>query len=444
MSPFTRGRCALALVVSVGSVLGVTVLGVTVAAQAVRRSQTPLQQATRALLEGRYDEVEALANQLGQNDPAAVALKARALIARGRYADAEALLRTVATRAAVERRGAGARAARQDAGARRRQRHPQPGGRAVAGSARRGACAARARRVQGGERHVPQRGVAGAEGSRREHASGASSTSTPTRTPMRSNCSQIALEADPTWTPALLGAAMSLADDDPPQAVAAAKKALEINPSYVEAHVFLAHQALDQDHKDEAREALQKALAVNPNSLEAHSALAALAYVEDKKSDFEAEVAKVLAIAPANSEVYRVVGELTAHNYRFDEAVDAAAPGRRAAAAGCAVALRSRRAPVSHRRRARRAAVARSRVQARSVLQADLQHARPAGHARQVRHRPRRRSDFQVPEGRGRAAAGVRDSAGASGARTASRRATSSRRRDRSSSSSSPSTTTSP
>ena len=101
MSPFTRGRCALALVVSVGSVVGMTVLGVTVAAQAARRSQTPLQQATRALLEGRFDEVEGLANQLGQNDPAAAALKARALIARGRYADAEALLRTAATRQPV-------------------------------------------------------------------------------------------------------------------------------------------------------------------------------------------------------------------------------------------------------------------------------------------------------------------------------------------------------
>ena len=37
---------------------------------------------------------------------------------------------------------------------------------------------------------------------------------------------------------------------------------------YVDAHVFLASQAMDQDHKDEARRALQKAFAVNPSSQE--------------------------------------------------------------------------------------------------------------------------------------------------------------------------------
>ena len=46
-----------------------------------------------------------------------------------------------------------------------------------------------------------------------------------------------------------------------------------------------------------------------------------MAYVEDKQPEFEAAVAKALAIAPNYGEVYRVVGELVAHNYRFPEAV---------------------------------------------------------------------------------------------------------------------------
>src|SRR6185295_4194022 len=79
---------------------------------------------------------------------------------------------------------------------------------------------------------------------------------------------QTALEGDERWTPAFLGAARALSDDDPPQAMGAARKALEINPSYVEAQVFLAHQAIDQDRKDEARELLAKALSVNPSSLD--------------------------------------------------------------------------------------------------------------------------------------------------------------------------------
>src|SRR5206468_3183721 len=132
---------------------------------------------------------------------------------------------------------------------------------------------------------------------------------------------QIALQADPKWAPALLGSARTLQDENPPQAVAFAKRALEVNPSYVEAHVFLAERAIDASQLDEARAALQKALGVNPSSLDAHAVLAGLAYVQDKQPEFDAEIAKTLAIAPGYGEAYRVAGELTAHNYRFDEAV---------------------------------------------------------------------------------------------------------------------------
>jgi tetratricopeptide (TPR) repeat protein len=46
-----------------------------------------------------------------------------------------------------------------------------------------------------------------------------------------------------------------------------------------------------------------------------------MAYVEDNDAEFEAEAAKALAIAPHYGDVYRIAGELAAHNYRFDEAV---------------------------------------------------------------------------------------------------------------------------
>ena len=54
-------------------------------AQAPRRPATPLQAAVRALNEGRYDEVDAAVEKLDARDPAVVALKARAAIARGTY-----------------------------------------------------------------------------------------------------------------------------------------------------------------------------------------------------------------------------------------------------------------------------------------------------------------------------------------------------------------------
>ena len=151
---------------------------------------------------------------------------------------------------------------------------------------------------------------------------------------------QMALQADPRWTPALLGAARALADDNPPQAVALAKKALEINPSYVDAHVFLAERG---DRRRPARRSARGAAEgargqpVEPRGARAASPRSR--YVEDKPQEFEAEVAKALAIAPSYGDVYRVAGELAAHNYRFDEAVDADAPRARARAAAIRATL---------------------------------------------------------------------------------------------------------
>src|SRR5690349_1118500 len=68
-------------------------------AQSARRPPTPVQAATRALIEGRYDEVDAAVDKLDVRDPAVAAIKARAAIARGRYQDADAVLRAAALRA---------------------------------------------------------------------------------------------------------------------------------------------------------------------------------------------------------------------------------------------------------------------------------------------------------------------------------------------------------
>jgi tetratricopeptide (TPR) repeat protein len=131
---------------------------------------------------------------------------------------------------------------------------------------------------------------------------------------------QAALKSDPKWAPALVGVAGALLDDNPPQAVSQANRALEVNPSSVDALVLLAAKAADDDHHDAARRFLQKALTVNPSSLEAHALLAALFYIEDKQTEFDAQVAKTLAIAPKYAEVYITAGQLAGRHYRFDEA----------------------------------------------------------------------------------------------------------------------------
>ena len=321
--PPSRAFCAAALVAGVVVPLFAALL----IAQAPRRaSPSPLEAATRAFIEGRYDEVDTLSEKLDARDPGVVALKARAAIARGRYEEAESVLRPVAMRApasdaALELGLLEQMLGRAEATA-TLERVAAPADRAeqADGLAR----SARALRALGRfqESNAAYRAAAAA-------APGDAAINTAWgelflekyNKPEALKSFQAALQRDPRWTPALLGSARTLADDNPPQAIAVAKRALEINPSYVDAQVFLASQAVDADHRDEARQLLEKALVVNPSSLEAHAWLAALDYVEDKEKDFEAEVAKVLAVAPTYGEVYRVAGELAARNYRFDEAV---------------------------------------------------------------------------------------------------------------------------
>ena len=78
---------------------------------------------------------------------------------------------------------------------------------------------------------------------------------------------------------------------------------------------------MDEGKREAGYTAIERALEVNPSSLEARALLAAAAYVEDRTSDFEAEVLRALAINPVYGDVYRVAGSLVARNYRFEEAV---------------------------------------------------------------------------------------------------------------------------
>ncbi len=133
---------------------------------------------------------------------------------------------------------------------------------------------------------------------------------------------QEALKADPDYGPALLGMARSVADQNPAQAVGLAQQALTHNPIDFGAHLFVAEMAIYQDKKKDAVESIEKVLAVNPKHLEALSMQAALAYVEGRTADHDAAVAAALKIHPTYGEIHRVVGAITAHYYRFDEAVE--------------------------------------------------------------------------------------------------------------------------
>ena len=316
-------RRALLLIVA----LVVFALPTSGTAQAPRRASSPLQNATRALIDGKYDEVEALAEKLDARDPTVVALKARAAIERGRYADAEAMLRPVASRAptseAALELGLLQRMLRKADAAAILNRVGR-----VADTSNdpfevaRGARALRALGDFHGANDAYRDAVSAAPNDPAINTAWGDLFLEKFQYGEALKSYQIALQADATWVPAIIGSARTIADENPPQAVALAKRVLELNPSSVDAYLFLAEQAADAGKHDDARQALHKALEVNPSSLDAHALVAALAYVQDKSSEFEAEVAKTLAIAPSYGDVYRIAGELTAQNYRFDEAVE--------------------------------------------------------------------------------------------------------------------------
>ncbi len=130
-----------------------------------------------------------------------------------------------------------------------------------------------------------------------------------------------ALAADPEWAPAHAGLARTLAEDDPPAAAAEATRALEIDPHLTDAELLLAQLDLDNTRWDAARERIARVLEFNPSHLDARALAAAITYVRGDRQAFDAEVKQTLAINPTFGEIYRVAAELSARNYRFDEAV---------------------------------------------------------------------------------------------------------------------------
>ena len=283
--------------------------------------------ATRALAHGAYDEARELADTRGSADPSAAALLARLDVLGGDYAAAASRLEPIAATNPLSAAGLELALLQHYLGrwneatprlnilVDRLQRSREPL------DLYRGALAARALGEYRLANSLVRNAALGAPddpaiqtlwgelfGEKYDHLEASKSFNE-------------ALALDEQWAPAHLGMARALADTNPPTARAAAERALEIDPDYLDAHLFLAQRDLDDRDQTEAHASLDRALSINDQSLEARSLVAAVAYVEDRLDDFEAEVERVLAINPAYGDVFRVAGNLTARNYRFEEAV---------------------------------------------------------------------------------------------------------------------------
>jgi tetratricopeptide (TPR) repeat protein len=284
---------------------------------------TPADPALRALNQGKYDEVERLLN--AATDPRSIALRARADIERGRYADAEKRLAPVASAqptsdAALELALLRLYLGRRDEGTRILQQildRVQP--RTAAEYVRLARAAQALGESQDANGLFRSANKLAPQDVEVNNAWG--QLFLEKYDPKNALQSfQDALKADENHAPALLGYAEVMLGQNPPNAKKALEKALEINPGSVRAHLITAEVALDDRKRDEARAAIKQALAVNPNSLEARSLSAAIAFLEGRPQAMDEEIKGILAINPRYGEVYRVIGDHAARNYRFDEA----------------------------------------------------------------------------------------------------------------------------
>ena len=286
---------------------------------------TPADAALRAFNAGQYDEVETILRSA--TDPRSVAIRARADIERGRYAEAEKMLTPVANAqpgsdAALElgllqwnlgRRNDAVRTlklivARVDGQTASENLRLGLAARALGAFQDANGFFRSANRLAPTDVYVNTAwGELFLEKYDRKEA-------------MRSF--QDAVKADENYVPAILGVARVAMEENPPAAKAAIERALKVNPNSVPAHLLAAEISLDDRKRDEARESAQRALKVNPNSLEAHSIVAAIDFLEGKTTAFDSRVQQVLKINPVYGEVYRVAGDHLARNYRFDEAVE--------------------------------------------------------------------------------------------------------------------------
>jgi tetratricopeptide (TPR) repeat protein len=324
-SPWKRFGWAAAVVV----VLATTFSSSSAQSSAVQSATQARTAVERAFVAGRYDEVDRLAQAAPQDETLAV-FRAKALIERGNYPEAEKLLTPLAAAspggdAALElgllqfyvgRRSEGRRAMQLVLMAEARS----PSARDYARAGRAARALGQFQEANGYFREAIGLSPSDAEIDTQwgelfleKHQWGEAAKSF-----------QAALKNRPDYAPAHLGLAQALVEENPPAAEQSVRRALELNPSAVGAYLLLAELAVMEDKKDEARETIAKAQSINPNSLEAHALTAAINYVEGKDAEYKSAINAALKINALYGEAFRVVGEVTARYYRFEEAAEQA------------------------------------------------------------------------------------------------------------------------
>ncbi|MFC1664153.1 tetratricopeptide repeat protein [Pseudomonadota bacterium] len=128
------------------------------------------------------------------------------------------------------------------------------------------------------------------------------------------------LKVDDKHPRALLGLARSQHFDYSSIAMLTVRRALEINPYFVSARVFLSRLYVELEQYAIAEKEANLALQVNPVSLEALSLLAVIYHLEGRRTDYQRIEKRILKLNPHYAELYTVLADLAAQNRFYSDA----------------------------------------------------------------------------------------------------------------------------
>ena len=128
------------------------------------------------------------------------------------------------------------------------------------------------------------------------------------------------LQRNPNHPRALLGLARAMEFNGTVGLMDQVDRALEQNENLVEARVFKARLLLKVEKHDEARAELKRALEVNPTSLEALSVLAASRYLRGETGEYSRILDQVTALSPTYAELYNDIADLSVESRKYLEA----------------------------------------------------------------------------------------------------------------------------
>jgi tetratricopeptide (TPR) repeat protein len=130
------------------------------------------------------------------------------------------------------------------------------------------------------------------------------------------------LKTDPLHPGALLGLARVARFEGSPEVASLVRKSLATNPSYVPAMILAAQLELEQEAYEAARTRVGRALEINPSSLDALSLLAVTAWLEGDSARFRETLTQIQDLNPRYAPLYATLADVAGRTRRYRQARD--------------------------------------------------------------------------------------------------------------------------